>query len=138
VKLKRVFLLFLIIGTVLSAVPVIAHHGSAISYDIDIKSLKTMKGTVKEWVWKNPHCYVVYEVKGSDGKTVEWTAETSSTYSMRGEFGWSPNTLKAGDEITVGVLPSKLGTPAGLLYKVVDSNGKLLIEDKSRLRADQR
>jgi hypothetical protein len=138
VNFKRVFLVFVLSGIALAAVPMLAHHGSAVSYDIDIKSLKTMKGTVTEWVWKNPHCYVIYEVKGSDGKTVLWTAETSSTSSMRGEFGWSPTTLKAGDEITVSVLPSKVGTPAGLLYKVVDSNGKVLIEDKSRLRADQR
>ena len=135
---KRDCLVVLFITIALAAVPLLAHHGSAISYDIDIKSLKTMKGTVTEWVWKNPHCYVIYNVKGDDGKTVQWTAETSSTSSMRGEFNWSPTTLKAGDEITVSVLPSKVGTPAGLLYRVVDSNGKLLIEDKSRLRADQR
>src|SRR5262245_10765731 len=120
------------------SIPLVAHHGSAISYDIDIKSLKTMKGTVKEWVWKNPHCYVIYDVKGEDGKTVEWTAETSSVSSMQGEFGWTRTTLKPGDEITVSVLPSKAGTRAGLLYKVVAADGKVLIEDRSRLRADQR
>lgn len=128
----------LLAGIALAAVPLFAHHGSGISYDTDIKKLITMKGTVTEWVWKNPHCYIIYDVKGDGGKTVQWTAETSSTSSMRGEFGWSPTTLKAGDEITVSVLPSRVGTPAGLLYKVVASDGKVLIEDRSRLRADQR
>ncbi len=123
---------------VVVTVPLFAHHGSGISYDTDIKKLITMKGTVKEWVWKNPHCYIIYEVKGDDGKVVQWTAETSSTSSMQGEFGWNRNTLKPGDEITVGVLPSRVGNPAGLLYKVVAADGKILIEDRSRLRADQR
>ena len=130
--------IFLVTGITLTPATLLAHHGSAVSYDIDIKKLITMKGTVKEWVWRNPHCFIVYDVKDADGKTVQWTAETSSTYSMKGEFSWSPTTLKAGDEITVSVLPSKAGTPAGLLYKVVASDGKLLIEDKSRLRSDQR
>ena len=94
----------------------------------------TMKGTVKEWVWKNPHCFVVYEVKEADGKVVEWTAETSSTSSMVGEFGWSRTTLKAGDELIISVLPSRAGSLAGLLYKIVAADGKVLIEDKTRLR----
>ena len=133
------FVLFVVLSAgVLAPVPLLAHHGSAVSYDIDIKKLITMKGTVKEWVWKNPHCFIIYEVKDADGKAVQWTAETSSTSSMTGEFGWSRNTLKAGDEITVSVLPSRVGTPAGLLYKVVAADGKVLIEDRSRLRADQR
>src|SRR5688500_6167707 len=98
---------------VLAPVLLLAHHGSGISYDTDIKKLITMKGVVKEWVWKNPHCYIIYEVKEGDGKTIQWTAETSSTSSMQGEFGWSRTTLKAGDEITVSVLPSRVGNPAG-------------------------
>lgn len=118
--------------------PAMAHHGSGVSYFTNIETLITMKGTVKEWVWKNPHCFIVYEVKGADGKVVEWTAETSSTSSMIGEFGWSRTTLKPGDVITIGVLPSRAGTPAGLLYRVVNSEGKVLIEDQSRLRADAR
>lgn len=133
------FVLFVVLViSALGPARLLAHHGSAISYDIDIKKLVTMKGTVREWVWKNPHCFIIYDVKSNDGKVVQWTAETSSTSSMRGEFGWSPATLKAGDEITVSVLPSRVGTPAGLLYKVVASDGKVLIEDRSRLRADQR
>lgn len=129
---------FGVLAAVTARGPVIAHHGSGVSYFTSIETLITMKGTVKEWVWKNPHCFIVYEVKGADGKVVEWTAETSSTSSMTGEFGWSRTTLKPGDAITVGVLPSRAGTSAGLLYKVVSADGKVLLEDKTRLRADAR
>ena len=121
-----------------ASAPVIAHHGSGVSYITNIEALITMSGTVKEWVWKNPHCFIVYEVKDPSGKVVEWTAETSSTSSMTGEFGWSRTTLKPGDPITISVLPSRAGTTAGLLYKIVAPGGKVLIEDKSRLRADAR
>jgi hypothetical protein len=128
----------LLIGIVLRPDALLAHHGSAVSYDNDAKKLITMKGVVTEWVWKNPHCFIIYEVKEGDGQAVQWTAETSSTSSMMGEFGWSRTTLKPGDQITVSVFPSRAGTPAGLLYKVVASDGKVMIEDKSRLREDQR
>ena len=133
-----VLFVVLLTGIALVPVPLFAHHGSAVSYDTDIEKLITMEGIVKEWVWRNPHCFIIYEVKDADGQAVQWTAETSSIFSMTGEFGWSRTTLKAGDEITVSVLPSRAGTPAGLLYKVVASDGEVLIEDRSRLRADQR
>ena len=115
-----------------------AHHGSGVSYDTDITKLITMTGTVTDWVWRNPHCFVMYEVKDASGAVTKWTAETSSTFSMQGEFGWSRTTLKPGDVITISVLPSRAGTPAGLLYKVVDAQGKVLIEDRSRLPREQR
>ena len=134
----RLFAIVVLFSAIeLVSIPLVAHHGSAISYDIDIKSLKTMKGTVKEWVWKNPHCYIIYNVKDSSGKLVEWSAETSSPSSMTGEHGWSRTTVKAGDELTFTILPSKLSaSTAGLLYKLVAADGKVLLEDKSRLRQD--
>ena len=120
----------------LLSVPLLAHHGSAISYETQLEKAVTMKGTVTEFVWKNPHCYIVYNVKGAGGKVVEWSAETSSPSSMTGEHGWSRTTVKAGDELTFTVLPSKISASAGLLYKLVAPDGKVLLEDRSRLRGD--
>ena len=108
------------------------------SYDTRVEKLVTMKGIVTEWVWRNPHCFILYEVKDADGEAVQWTAETSSTFSMTGEFGWSRTTLNPGDEITISVAPSRAGTAAGLLYKVVASDGEVLIEDPSRLLEERR
>ena len=131
---KRSLVLFLL-GILLS-VPVLAHHGSGISYETQLEKAVTMKGTVTEFVWKNPHCYILYNVKDASGKVVEWSAETSSPSSMTGEHGWSRTTVKAGDELTFTVLPSKISTSAGLLYKLVAAGGKVILEDKSRLRGD--
>ena len=120
----------------LLSVPILAHHGSGISYETALEKAISMKGTVTEFVWKNPHCYILYNVKDANGKVVEWSAETSSPSSMTGEHGWSRTTVKAGDELTFTVLPSKISTSAGLLYKLVAADGKVLLEDKSRLRGD--
>jgi len=128
--------LLLAVTILLLAVPVVAHHGSAISYETQLEKAITMKGTVTEFVWKNPHCYILYNVKDANGKLVEWSAETSSPSSMTGEHGWSRTTVKAGDELTFTVLPSKITSTAGLLYKLVAADGKVLLEDKSRLRQD--
>jgi Family of unknown function (DUF6152) len=128
--------LLLAVTILLLAAPVVAHHGSAISYETQLEKAITMKGTVTEFVWKNPHCYILYNVKEANGKLVEWSAETSSPSSMTGEHGWSRTTVKAGDELTFTVLPSKITSTAGLLYKLVAADGKVLLEDKSRLRQD--
>jgi hypothetical protein len=127
--------LFVLFAIAIS-VPILAHHGSGISYETQLEKAITMKGTVTEFVWKNPHCYILYNVKDSNGKLVEWSAETSSPSSMTGEHGWSRTTVKAGDELTFTVLPSKISTSAGLLYKLVAADGKVLLEDRSRLRGD--
>ena len=129
------FVLFAICISLLS-VPILAHHGSAISYETQLEKAISMKGTVTEFVWKNPHCYILYNVKDANGKVVEWSAETSSPSSMTGEHGWSRTTVKAGDELTFTVLPSKVSTSAGLLYKLGAADGKVLLEDRSRLRQD--
>ena len=133
--MKTKLVLFAITVALLS-VSMLAHHGSAISYETQLEKAITMKGTVTEFVWKNPHCYILYNVKDSSGKMVEWSAETSSPSSMTGEHGWSRTTVKAGDELTFTVLPSKITSTAGLLYKLVAADGKVLLEDKSRLRQD--
>ena len=131
-----VICVLLLVSIALVPVRMTAHHGSGISYETRLDKVVSMKGVVREWVWKNPHCYIVYDVADAGGKVVEWTAETSSPSSMTGEHGWSRTTIKAGDELTITVLPSKISASAGLLYKVVASDGKVLLEDRSRLRSD--
>ena len=114
--------------------PVLAHHGSAVSYIVRTDKLITMTGTITEVRWRNPHVFILYDVKDDQGNAVHWAAETSSVTSMIGEHGWHRDTLKVGDEYSLTVFPSRAGTPAGLLYKVVTTDGKSLLQDESRLR----
>lgn len=111
--------------------PTFSHHGSAVSYNLS--KMVTMEGTVTEFQWRNPHVYVLYDVKDDKGTVVNWGAETHSPIVCENEDGWTKSTLKPGDKITVSVFPSTIGTPRGLLAKIV-FNGKVIIDDVSRGR----
>jgi hypothetical protein len=106
-----------------------AHHGSIISYDIN--KIVSMEGTVTEFQWRNPHVYVMYDVKDAQGNVANWGAETHSPIVCENQDGWSKSTLKPGDKITISVFPSRIGTSRGLLAKIV-LNGKVIIDDTGR------
>jgi hypothetical protein len=103
-----------------------AHHGSGVSYILN-KGV-TAEGTVTEFRWQNPHVYIMYDVKDAQGNTVNWAAETHSPIVCEDEDGWTKSTLKPGDKITITVYPSKVGTPRGLLAKIV-LHGEVIIDD---------
>jgi hypothetical protein len=105
------------------SVPLPAHHGAA-GYDMD-KQL-TMKGTVREWLWANPHCYMKYDATDEKGNVAHWAVEVSNPTDMI-KRGWSLHSFKPGDEIAVTVRPAKNGAPVGQLLKVVLPNGQTLI-----------
>lgn len=117
---------FLFVAVLMMCGPVLAHHGSGVSYILN-KGV-TMEGTVTEFRWQNPHVYVMYDVKDAQGKIVNWGAETHSPIVCEDEDGWTKSTLKPGDKITITVYPSKIDTPRGLLAKIV-LDGKVIIDD---------
>ena len=110
-----------------------AHHGSAISYDISKQV--TLTGVVTEWVWKNPHCFVIFDVTDEKGQTVSWGAETHpTTFLVRNEVKGEPvplsaTSIKPGDKVTVTLFPSRVGSPRGLLAKLINGEGKVLLDD---------
>lgn len=113
--------------------PAFAHHGSAVSYDLSKQV--TLTGVVTDWIWRNPHCFVLFDVTDGQGKVVNWGAETHPTnFMIRNEVNgvhvpWDAMTLKRGDKVTITLFPSLAGTPRGLLAKVVDASGKVLLDD---------
>jgi hypothetical protein len=104
------------------AVPVLAHHGNAA---FDPTKRVTMKGTVTEWFWANPHCFLQFDIKDESGNLVHWVAETSNPPDMI-NHGWSKSSLKVGDQVTVTVIPVKNGKPIGRIAAVVLPNGQTL------------
>jgi hypothetical protein len=116
--------LLCIFGILAIGVPALAHHGSSISYDL--KKTVTLKATVSEFVWSNPHCQIYFDVKDDHGNVVRWGAETNGPGALAKD-GWTKTTLKPGDEATIVVFPAKIGRPYGLLSKVVFANGKELV-----------
>lgn len=112
----------LAVGLLIVCVPIFAHHGGS---DYDIQHPKTLKGTVTEFYWSNPHCQVFLDVKDDAGKAVNWTIETLAPAVLK-RAGWSRETLHSGDQIAITFVPSKKGTPVGMLRKVVLPDGSEL------------
>jgi predicted extracellular nuclease len=107
-----------------AASPLFAHHGNA-AYDNAGKV--TLKGTVTEWIWANPHCWLKFDVKDDKGNVVHWVAEDSAPASIV-NLGFTRQSFKPGDEVTVTVITSKNNRPIGRVQQVVLANGTILSE----------
>ena len=117
----KTFLWVLLAGVVVST-PVFAHHGNA-SFDAG-KRLE-LTGTVTEWDWANPHCWLKFDVKDESGKTVNWVVEATNSADLM-ERGWSRLLFKPGDPVTVSLEPVKSGAPVGRVRSITLANGKVV------------
>jgi hypothetical protein len=117
--MKRATIFSMAIVLLSLGVPTFAHHGGS---DYDVQHPVTLKGTVTEFYWSNPHCQVFVDVKDDSGKVVNWTIETLAPAVLK-RAGWSRDTLHTGNQISITFVPSKKGTPVGMLRKVVLPDG---------------
>jgi len=99
-----------------------AHHGAA---GYDSNKLTTLKGTVTDFRFQNPHAQIFLDVKDSSGKVQNWILEAVGIATLS-RSGWTKSILKPGDAITVTGNPSKNGSPSMRLTKVVLASGKEL------------
>lgn len=107
-----------------------AHHGAA-GFDTDKEV--GMKATVTEWQWSNPHCFLKFDVTDDAGTVVHWAAEVSNPVDMT-KRGWTKQTLKPGDKISLTLRPAKNGAPVGQLLKVVLPDGQTLLGWNAQVR----
>jgi hypothetical protein len=108
-------------GLLCSSLPLLAHHSFAAEYDS--KKTVTVHGIVRKVAWVNPHVYVWVDVKDESGKVTTYAFESLSRNAlMRG--GWTRNSLKAGDEVTVDGYLAKDGKP--LSGGSIHANSKLI------------
>jgi Family of unknown function (DUF6152) len=121
-KIKRVTHLFVIFGLLAISAPMFAHHGTT-AYDPQRKV--TMKGTVANFEWTNPHSQIHLDVTDDQGKVVHWNFEAQPPNILI-HAGWTRETLKPGDQLTVVVNPAKNGSPIGIIQKIVLANGQEL------------
>ena len=112
----------LAVGLLTVSVPLLAHHGAA---QFDVGKKVTVKGAVTEWFWSNPHCFLRFDATGADGQVVHWAVETQSGPNILPQ-GFSKQTFKVGDEVTVTLEPVKNGRPMGRLLRVVLPDGSAL------------
>lgn len=122
--------LFLVIPALMFlAIPILAHHGTNISYDHSKPT--TLEGTVTEFVWQNPHCQLYFDVKDAGGKVTGWAGELNSP-SVLARQGWTKRQFKAGDKIKITVFPSKAGATVG----VVDRTHAIFVDGKEAVKAN--
>ena len=114
--------------------PLFAHHGSGISYDL--KKQVTLTGTVTEFDWRNPNSFVLFDVKNDKGEIHHWGGETHTPAQLR-EIGWTKDELKPGDQITITLFPSKVGTDRGLIAKIVLRDKVIIDDGASRNRGEE-
>jgi hypothetical protein len=122
--LKRNLFVLFVLSIVVSSLslPLSAHHGNA-AYDTDKKI--TVKGTVTQWFWANPHCVLQFDATDENGQVVHWGAETENPTTMT-HSGWTKASFKPGDEVTVTMITVRNGKPIGRIVEVVLPNGQKL------------
>ncbi len=126
-KLKTLGILAAAAGVL--AVPAYAHHSFAM---FDFTKAKTLDGTVKDFEWGNPHSWLHVTVRGDDGKAYEWALEMG-TATQISSGGWTRDSVKPGDKITVTLAPLKDGSHGGSFRSAVLANGKRLTNSGTRV-----
>src|SRR5271169_4044081 len=120
----KVKVLGVLAGMALAALPVLAHHSFAAEYDA-AKPI-TLKGTVTKVEWMNPHARFYLDVKDDAGKVTNWEFELGSPNGLMRQ-GWTRNSLKEGDIVTVNGSQAKDGTNLVNASNVAFENGKRVL-----------
>jgi hypothetical protein len=104
------------------ATPAYVHHSGAM---FDSERQQTLKGTITEFNWTNPHSSFKVDVKNAEGKVETWAIEMNSPQNLI-RTGWKRTTIKPGDEVTVVVHPLRDGKPGGSYVSITLANGTTL------------
>ena len=104
---------------VASAVSLSAHH----SWPVNMDKLVTVKGTVMEFAWENPHPMITLEVRTDDGKVEKWLIGGPAINRMEAN-GWTKATVKPGDVLTGTGYQFSDGQKIIRLDRVVFADGK--------------
>ena len=102
--------------------PALAHHGGG-AYDQ--AHPVTLTGTVKEFLFIQPHPLITLAVKDDQGSVTEWSVEMTAPNHLV-HYGWNGKKLKPGDQITIVGLPSKNGLKVLNLRKISWANGEVI------------
>ncbi len=108
---------------VVFALPAYAHHSFAM---FDHEKTITVTGTLKEFEFTNPHCWLhINVVDAETGKTLDWSFEMGSVGQIQAQ-GWKADTVKPGDKITIEAHPMKDGSRGGQYQSAKLSDGRIL------------
>ncbi len=114
----------LLVAAFLFIAPVFAHHGDAGRYEDNVV---VMSGTVVELQFTDPHAVIVLDVVDDKGQTVRWQAELGGRGALS-RTGWTKNTLKPGDKITMTGRKVKSGAP----YMNLTDRSNVVLSDSGK------
>jgi hypothetical protein len=114
------------------ASPALSHHSHAM---FDHSKPATVTGTIKEFVFRNPHVYLYLDVKNDRGEAITYWVEMSNIQNMIKQINQS--TLKVGDVMTVKVHPRRDGRPGGNYETLTTADGRTFGRDPTRNRNAQ-
>jgi Family of unknown function (DUF6152) len=119
----KIFVLIIGVAAVLIASgPTFAHHGTA-AYDT--KNIVTVKGTMTDFRFINPHVQLFFDVKNDKGEVEKWQAELTAPNKLS-RAGWDKHTLKLGDSITASGYVAKDDPHTMWINKLIGPDGQPL------------
>ena len=119
---KRILGSLVLVSGLVSTGVLQAHHSLSGVYDI--RSSGEVTGTVVKVEFMNPHGALTLAVNNDDGTSTEWVMTTGSANTLQSlGFGrGGPNTVIAGDVITIGYMPARNGKPLGFIRSITLAN----------------
>jgi hypothetical protein len=121
-KPKLEILSAVLAGLLMLVVPTFAHHGTA---GDDTSKIVTVKGTVTDFQYINPHVQIYVEVKDEQGNVQTWNGEASNSLVLH-RAGWNSKIIKVGDQVTLNGYQSKNKGTSLRLTSIVLADGKQL------------
>lgn len=111
------------------------HH--SLSAEFDLERTVELTGVVTKVEWTNPHTYIYIDVRSDTGSTERWTWELASPNGLQRQ-GWTPRSVRVGDQITANGTPARDGSRKANTRSVVLGDGQLLsvaLGDQQELNA---